>query len=100
MPAEKTITITWRDENYGRIHDAQAFRYEKDPFPSQTETQNIARIIKRNGFEANLQRASWIAEYKSEDVCLALTEAFEAAGYVVKHAGAVPNIFASTSHRI
>lgn len=100
MAAEKTITITWRDENYGRIHEAQAFRYEKDPFPSQTESRKIAAIIKRHGFEAHMQRASWIAEYKPEEVCVALIEELEASGYVVKHAGAVPDILSAAAHRI
>ena len=37
MAADKVIRITWRDENYGRIYDAQSFRFMKEPYPSETE---------------------------------------------------------------
>jgi hypothetical protein len=95
MAAEKIVKITWRDENYGRVHEAQAFRYEKDPYPSETERTKLARLFKKHGFEVHSQRHCWMAEYKPADACVRLVEALEEAGYAVENHGAVPDALAS-----
>jgi hypothetical protein len=81
MPAEKIITITWRDENYGYAGGDQAFRYSKEPWPSETERTKISRIFRKHGFEANMDRAAWIAQFKPADSCVNLVEALREAGY-------------------
>jgi hypothetical protein len=95
MAAEKVITMTWRDENYGRVYEAQAFRYMKDPWPSETETKKLGSMFKKHGFEVNMDRAAWIAQYQPEDACVKLVEALEEAGYTVESRGAVPDALAS-----
>ncbi len=95
MAAEKIITITWRDENYGRVYEAQAFRYMKDPWPSETETKKLARLFRKNDFDFHVQRCCWMAEYKPADACVKLVEALEEAGYTVENRGAVPEALSS-----
>lgn len=95
MAAEKIVKITWRNENYGHVHDAQAFRYEKDPYPSETERTKLARLFKKHGFEVHPQRHCWMAEYKPADACVGLVEALEEAGYTVENHGAVPDALSS-----
>lgn len=95
MAKEKTLTIVWRDENYSRIHDAFAFRSHVEPHPSDTEAKKVARIYKKHGFETNMQRAAWIAEFAQSDqpdLPIKLVEALKDAGYTVKNAGAVPEV--------
>jgi len=89
---EKVLTITWRDENYGRVSGAVAFRAMLDPFPSQTESTKLGRLYKKCGFELNFNRQSWIAEYKPEDTPVRLVETLEEAGYTVINKGAQPKI--------
>lgn len=95
MAAEKVMTITWRDENYGRVYEAQAFRYEKDPYPSDTERNKLARVFRKHGFDVHPQRHCWMAEYKPADACVKLVEALEEAGYTVENRGAVPDALSS-----
>jgi hypothetical protein len=95
MATEKKITITWRNENYGRISDAQAFRYEKDPYPSDTERTKLARMFRKHGFDVHPQRGCWMAEYEPEDACVRLVEALQEAGYTVDNVGAVPDALSS-----
>lgn len=94
MAKEKNITIVWRDENYGRINDAFAFRSHCEPCQSDTENKKVARLYKKMGFEVNQTRASWIAEYAAADTPLKLVAALEEMGYTVKNAGAAPSILA------
>lgn len=89
---EKVLTITWRDENYGRVYDAVSFRAMLEPFPSETENRKLARIYKKQGFDFNGQRYCWMAEYKPEDTALRLVEALKEAGYTVINKGAQPKI--------
>lgn len=89
---EKVLTITWRDENYGRVYDAVSFRAMLDPLPSDTENRKLGRIYKKQGFEFNDQRYCWMAQYKPEDTALQLVEALKEAGYTVINVGARPDI--------
>jgi hypothetical protein len=95
MAAEKVMTLTWRDENYGRVYDAQSFRWEKEPWPSETEVTKLGRLFRKNGFDFHVGRCCWMAEYKPADTCVQLVEALEAAGYTVENRGAVPDALAS-----
>lgn len=95
MAAEKIMKITWRDENYGRIYEAQAFRYEKDPYPSETERTKLGRLFRKHGFDVHVQRQCWMAEYALADACVRLVEALEEAGYTVENRGAVPDALSS-----
>jgi phosphopentomutase len=88
----KVLTIIWRDENYGRINDATAFRAELEPFPSDSEGRKLARIYKKSGYEFNENRYSWIAEYKSKDTPLLLIDALRDAGYEIVNRGAQPDV--------
>lgn len=89
---EKVLTITWRDENYGHVSGAVAFRTALEPFPSETESRKLARIYKKNGFELNFNRQAWIAEYKPADTPIRLVEVLKEAGYTVINKGAQPKI--------
>jgi len=95
MAAEKVIRITWRDENYGRVYDAQSFRYMKDPYPSETEAKKIGRLFRKIGFDVHPHRHCWMFEGAPDDACLKLVAALEEAGYVVENHGAVPVALAS-----
>lgn len=86
----KTITIHWRDENYGRVSGSVAFRSEVEPYPSDTAHSKLVRAYKRHGFEVDHSRAAWIAVRKPEDMPVRLSEDLEKLGYQVTHAGCVP----------
>jgi hypothetical protein len=89
---EKTITITWRDENYGRISGSVAFRvYDIEPFPSMTGQKKLQTVYKNAGFEFNNSRQSWIAEENPAKAGPDLAAALEELGYEVKHSGCVPD---------
>jgi len=91
----KGITLHWRDENYGRVHAAQAFRYgATDPAGhfSDTAHARLGRLFRRHGFHFNSSRASWIAEGRPADAPSALAEALSEAGYAVRHTGCVPDV--------
>lgn len=92
---QKQITITWRDENYGRIDDSFAFRTSVEPFPFETAQKALARIYKKAGFALHFNRQVWLAEWKmtsDPEIPLRLTSLLEDKGFIVKHAGAVPKI--------
>lgn len=90
---EKVLTITWRNEGYGRVsEDSVAFRTMLEPFPSQTESTKLSRLYKKCGFELNFNRQSWIAEFKPADTPVRLVETLKDAGYTVVNVGAVPDI--------
>lgn len=90
--AQKTIELSWRDENYGNVYGSVAFRAWVEPHPSDTEHTRLARVYKKHGFEANNSRAAWIAPAKDLNMPVRLTEALQAIGYEVAHAGAVPQV--------
>lgn len=58
----RTITISWRDENYGRINNTLAFRFRCDPALSDTGMKKLVRLLRKNGFTFNTSCDSWIAE--------------------------------------
>lgn len=97
MAVEKTINIVWRNENYGRITDAQSFRFEKEPYPSDTEHTRLARLFRKHGFTINQQRDCWMAEFAPEDACVRLVGALEELGYVVHNRGAMPDALQSAA---
>jgi len=86
----KTISITWRNENYGRISGAVAFRASVEPFPSETESKRLGRLYRKCGFDVNHQRACWMAEEsRGEPLPVRLDAALREAGYDVVHGGAI-----------
>lgn len=91
----KTITLTWRDENYGRVSGAVAFRDFVEPYPSDTAHAKLARVYKRHGFEADHSRAAWIATHKPEDMPTRLVEDLEKLGYEMTNDGCVPACLAT-----
>jgi hypothetical protein len=91
----KTITLTWRNENYGPVYDAFAFRTSIDPFPSETLSRQVAVVYRKAGFQLHMNRQAWIAEDKltsEPDLPLRITSLLEDKGFIVRHAGAVPSI--------
>lgn len=91
----RTITLTWRDEDLGKVSGAVAFRDEIIPFPSDTARKKIARTYRSHGFAADYDRAAWIAPRKAEDMPLRLADDLEAMGFEVIHKGNVPDCIAA-----
>lgn len=87
MKTETKISIIWRNENYGSVSRAVAFRAVVEPYPSDTAMTKLARIYKRCGFEMNQNRVAWIAEDCAADAPAKLIAELTAAGYVVEHRG-------------
>lgn len=89
MNTGKSISIVWRNENYGAVSHAVAFRASVEPHPSDTAMTKtkLSRIYKRCGFKQNESRGAWIAEYCAADVPAKLIAELTAAGYVVEHKG-------------
>lgn len=93
MAVEKEIILIWRDEDYGSCAGGdQAFRYMKEPYPSETESTKLVRLFKKHGFVANMTRASYIAQWKPADSCVNLVRALQEAGYTVVNEGRVPRV--------
>jgi hypothetical protein len=91
MAAPKTITITWRDENYGPISGTIAFRSIIDPAPSESKAKEVQRAFKATGFEFDHRRASWIAKSGMDEgkaTTEALIEKLELMGLEIFHKGA------------
>jgi hypothetical protein len=88
--AHKTINLTWRDENYGEISGAVAFRANITPYPSETTKRKIATAYKAAGFDLHFKRQSWVARQSTEAAPLALIENLEAMGYEVANNGCIP----------
>ncbi|WP_372395349.1 hypothetical protein ABMY26_07245 (plasmid) [Azospirillum sp. HJ39] len=84
------IVINWRDENYGRISGALAFRPTVAPFPSDTMAARIVRIYRRHGFAMHPGRDSYVNQQPTADTPAQLAAALTAAGFIVTHAGCVP----------
>lgn len=89
MTTEKTIRITWRDENYGPVSGALAFRAMVEENVSETFMKKVYRAYKAAGFELNFNRQSWIAVDKP-DAPEKLVEALESLGLSPVHSGRVP----------
>lgn len=89
---EKTITITWRDENYGGVSNSVAFRAMIEPYPSETAKKKIIRAYKNAGFELHFNRQAWIAEDSIETAPSTLIENLESLGYQVTNCGRTPAI--------
>lgn len=87
----KTINITWRDENYGPVSGAVAFRAAIEPHPSEAASRKIQRAYKEAGFELNFNRQAWIAEENSDEAPEKLVEGLTALGYEVYSQGAIPS---------
>lgn len=92
----KEITIIWRNENYGRIDDAFAFRASVEPFPSATAQRKLASIYKKAGFELHSDRQIWVANWKATtqpDIPVRLEGLLQDEGYIVKRGGIATDIF-------
>ncbi|MCV9964751.1 hypothetical protein OIU34_22935 [Pararhizobium sp. BT-229] len=89
---EKTITITWRDENYGSVSHSVAFRAMGAPLPSETEKKKIVRAYRNAGFELNFNRQTWIAKKSIETAPATLIQNLENLGYEVTNRGRTPAI--------
>jgi hypothetical protein len=84
------IVINWRDENYGRISGALAFRPTVAPFPSDAMATRLLRLYRRHGFAMHPTRDSFVNQQPTADTAAQLGAALSAAGYIVTHAGCVP----------
>ncbi|MDW9481267.1 hypothetical protein GOB57_21720 [Sinorhizobium meliloti] len=89
---EKTITITWRDENYGSVNGSVAFRAMIEPYPSETAKKKIIRAYKNAGFELHFNRQAWIAQESIETAPTALIDNLESLGFQVTNCGRTPAI--------
>lgn len=89
---EKTITITWRDENYGSVNGSVAFRAMIEPYPSETAKKKITRAYKNAGFELHFNRQVWLAQESIETAPIKLIENLESLGYQVTNRGHAPAI--------
>jgi hypothetical protein len=87
-----TLTLTWRDENYGRIWNAKAFRSTPEPNLSDSAMLKLARLYRRSGFNLNQGRMSWIAEDCPDETLIQLVDALTLAGFTVVHRGCVPSV--------
>lgn len=87
---DKTIIITWRDENYGPINGAVAFRAMIEPMPSETAKKKIVKAYKDAGFELHFNRQVWIAQDDIETAPTALVENLENMGYEITNCGRTP----------
>ncbi|MCZ7860894.1 hypothetical protein O9X98_05705 [Agrobacterium salinitolerans] len=89
---EKTITITWRDENYGAVSGTVAFRAMIEPFPSETVKKKIMKAYEGAGFELHFNRQAWMAPESIETAPTTLVENLESLGYQVTNCGRTPAI--------
>jgi hypothetical protein len=89
---EKSIVITWRNENYGQVSGSVAFRATINPYPSEAAKVRVVRAYKSAGFELHAARQAWLAPEAVESIPTTLVEKLEALGYRVAHQGAVPDI--------
>ncbi|WP_448205400.1 hypothetical protein [Azospirillum sp. sgz302134] len=89
-----TLTVTWRDENYGGIYRAKAFRATVSPVVSDAILEKLARLFRRHGFAMNPRRGSWIAENCADQALHDLVRDLSDAGYLVLHKGCVPDTLA------
>lgn len=89
-PASRpTVTITWREENYGAVSGKVAFRTYDRHLLVEVARRRADRTIRDAGFIWHDQRSAWLADAMPGRKA-GLTAALEAAGFQVKHAGAVP----------
>jgi len=93
------LKLVWRDENYGHVRNAFAFRAHFDPEISNSKRNTAVKAFLANGFEFDDARASWIARGKPEDMPLWLAEALEDAGFELEHGGAVPDALDDSTPR-
>ncbi|MBY3158405.1 hypothetical protein HFO56_39590 [Rhizobium laguerreae] len=89
---EKSIVLTWRDENYGQVRGSVAFRAAIEPYPSDAAKAKVVRAYKAAGFELHSVRQAWIAPDSIESIPATLVEKLEAIGYKVTHDGVVPPV--------
>lgn len=94
---EKSIVITWRNENYGQVTGALAFRATIDPYPSEAAKTRVVRAYKSAGFELHTARQAWLAPEAVESIPVTLVDKLEALGYHVSHQGVVPDILEQES---
>ncbi|MBB3267668.1 hypothetical protein FHW79_005333 [Azospirillum sp. OGB3] len=85
-----TITLTWRDENYGSIHRASAFRVAAEPVLTGAARKKLVQMFQQHFFSFHTRRNAWIAEGCPDNAPGDLSGALAAAGYTVAHAGCVP----------
>jgi hypothetical protein len=89
---EKSIVLTWRNENYGQVSGSVAFRAMIEPYPSEAAKARVVRAYKSAGFELHAARQAWLAPEAVESIPAALVEKLEALGYQVTSQGVVPDI--------
>ena len=84
------VVLNWRDENYGRISGALAFRPTVAPPSSDAMALRLQRIYRRHGFTMHPTRDSYVNQQPTDDTAGQLAAALIAAGFLVTHAGCVP----------
>ncbi len=86
-----TLDLYWRDENYGSISRAYAFRASPDALLSDTADLKMRRAFGRHGFRYAESRGAWVAEGKlGTDAPARLAEDLGRLGYAVGHHHCVP----------
>jgi hypothetical protein len=85
-----SLTVTWRDENYGRYSGCvAAFRLYDTVALSDRAIARVHGKARRAGFEFCPARCAWIAY--SADAPVRLVEALQALGHSVTHEGRWPD---------
>lgn len=93
-----TLDLYWRDENYGSISRAFAFRASPDALLSDTADLKMRRAFGRNGFKYVESRGAWVAEGRiGTDAPVRLVTDLETLGYKVEHHHAVPHCIAQAA---
>jgi hypothetical protein len=79
----KAIKIRYRDENYGSIFLAVAFRFGSTADLTDEEIEALHAAAESAGFSFNYQRCSWVREFVQDaaQVTAALETAIKKAGF-------------------
>ncbi|WP_046868831.1 hypothetical protein [Microvirga massiliensis] len=84
----KAIKIQYRDENYGSIFLAVAFRFGSRAHLTDEEIEMLNAAAESAGFSFNYQRCSWIHEFAQDaaQATAALESAIKEAGFDLANA--------------
>ena len=80
----RAIKVQYRDENYGSVYGAVAFRFGSTVALSDDDVEELHAVAEAMGFSFNFQRSAWIREFVYEDapdVKQALEDALRTAGF-------------------
>jgi hypothetical protein len=79
----KAIKIRYRDENYGSIFLAVAFRFSSTAHLTDEDVETLHAAAESAGFSFDYQRCSWIREFVQDaaQATAALETAIKKAGF-------------------